>query len=170
MITYEEYYAQQKRVERAANDFKLGTITASQCVNFTGLRDTEAFWKYAGTYQIQLAAFAQEGDFDVQRQHLTQACRILIAAIRSFGSVDFALFTEEEVMGDSVLLSCFEQRMADFCRMNPVTFMGYAAMMSNVDIFPDNTCEYGRYFQRQFFLLADYAITHGIDLEHLLCS
>lgn len=172
MITYEEYYAQQKRVEAAANAIDNLDDTL-KLINTTGLRPTEQYWKYAGVAQRLITNCVTTTDEDIRLSDMRSACRVLIAAIRSFDKeVDFSLFTVEEVEFDPVLLSIFEQRMSDFCRMNPLTFMGYASMIISHDAawYADSTTDYETYFLRMLTLLADYAITHGIDLEHLLCS
>lgn len=168
MITYEEYFAQRQRVDSAANQLNDDTLSLSD-INCTGLRDQERFWKYAGLYLMHITMFAQCADKEEQNAQLAHAVRILIAAIRMKGAqVNASLFTPDEMEEDPCALALWEGRMADFCRMNPYTFIGYSSVFNQNALYADDCFGYENWFADQLQYISDYCITHSVDLVYII--
>lgn len=172
MITYDEYYAQMMRISESVNVLHYLSVPDSDARNFvncTGLRHTEALWKCAGLYHKYLAEFADAIDQENLYKSLSNAIRVVLQPlIANMDVLQWDLFLPSDVEEDPTFYAMWQNKMADFYRMNPYTFIGYIAMFGSNDIFPDSVDGYSSWFSDQMLLLSNYCLTHNIDIEYAI--
>lgn len=164
MLTYEEFSAQHHRVVDAAAG---AGLTKLATVNLTGLTGHEAVDHMIGVYIRLLVDFSTAAAEDKRNSFLAHAVGTLIDIYRhDTGDLAPCISIDEIDSLDEVSISLLDTQLADFCRMNPTTFIGYAMTYCDFAVKDKEDLRY--WLCMQFDIVSKYAFTHFIDLPHLI--
>lgn len=163
MLSYEDFAAQHNRVLDAAKSAELKKYIPS---NLTGQTPSEAISHLIGAYVTHIVNLSKSATELACHLYLSQAAGALIALCRHLDNRCPGNRYDDPSDVDEVTISICNSQLADFCRMNPTTFVGYA--MSYVDFSVKDRQDAYYWASIQFDLLSKYAYTHDFDLVYLI--